>query len=279
VGFTGDWPIAGSKVFIVAPHDVGSGACVLDLLEMGLVQDGVRNARSLKSPRRKTGLWESGFSALPNAFKTELHSACPGVTAGLLPDPVTAMLQAGERLGDIRKVLPACRDALNAGLRARWSLQLSSVFSPLLPLLAVTLFLVIVIIPKFQEIFNDCWKTAVPSRPAVIRTPKHCGIVFLRQCWGSCYCFSAGAPTLALRLLAHIQSLFDNAFFVCHGATSECSATFPPCWHSSGMQRAEAEAVTLAAQSTGQPCFRGPFPTGDRAFCNKVRNHRGYPGC
>ena len=147
-----------AKRFIVAPMRRREAArAFLDLLEMGLARG--RSPENTVVEVAATGdkILGKGFRRLAKRIQdgASLGRALES-TPGLLPEPVAAMLQAGERLGDIRKVLPACRDTLSAGpSRAMGAFNYLPVFSPLLPLLAVTLFLVIVIIPKFQEIFYD----------------------------------------------------------------------------------------------------------------------------
>src|ERR1017187_1206294 len=147
-----------AKFFIVAPARRREAAhAFLDLLEMGLAQG--------RSPENTVvEVAATGDKTLGKDFQRLAQRIRDGASLGLalestpraLPEPVAAMLQAGERLGVIRKGLPACRDTLSAGpSRAMGAFNYLPVFSPLLPLLAVTLFLCIVIIPKFQEIFYD----------------------------------------------------------------------------------------------------------------------------
>jgi type II secretory pathway component PulF len=147
-----------AKFLIVAPARRREAArAFLDLLEMGLAQG--------RSPENTVvEVAATGDRTLGKEFQRLAARIQDGASLGralestprALPEPVAAMLQAGERLGDIRKVLPACRDTLSDGpSRAMGAFNYLPVFSPLLPLLAVTLFLCIVIIPKFQEIFSD----------------------------------------------------------------------------------------------------------------------------
>jgi type II secretory pathway component PulF len=140
----------------------------LDLLEMGLthgrspehtvVEVAATGDRILGKEFRRLAARIQDGASLGHALES---------TPGLLPEPVAAMLQSGERLGDIGKILPACRDTLSAGSsRAMGSFNYLPVFSPLLPLLSVTLFLVIVIVPKFHEIFYDL----LEDRPLPVAT-------------------------------------------------------------------------------------------------------------
>lgn len=75
---------------------------------------------------------------------------------GLLPPPVTALLRAGQELGDLRAVLPVCRMQLNdarSGLSSAFNYFLVFAFG-LVPF-AVFLFnaLLVFVLPKFKEIF------------------------------------------------------------------------------------------------------------------------------
>ena len=74
---------------------------------------------------------------------------------GLLPPQIVAMLQAGEKLGDVRKVLPACREILHdrpAGVRSavHYMLLVVLFFSPVF--VAVMVLTNVFVIPKFKEV-------------------------------------------------------------------------------------------------------------------------------
>jgi type IV pilus assembly protein PilC len=85
----------------------------------------------------------------------------------LLPPQMSAMLQVGERIGDLAKVLPACRACLRDGLS-----QLRSAINYLfiLALLATPTAVVVRVLatfvwPKFQQIFADM---DVPVSPLAV---------------------------------------------------------------------------------------------------------------
>jgi type II secretory pathway component PulF len=72
-----------------------------------------------------------------------------------LPPQISAMLHAGEKLGDLRRVLPACREILrdrSAGVRSaiHYMVLVILLFAP--SFLFVVLFTVIFVIPKFKEV-------------------------------------------------------------------------------------------------------------------------------
>ncbi|MBA4148685.1 MAG: type II secretion system F family protein [Verrucomicrobia bacterium] len=73
-----------------------------------------------------------------------------------LPPQVSAMLKAGEEMGDIAKVLPACRMALrdaNSQAQAGFNylILVAFVFAPVTPLIYLSIRMLI--LPKFKEIF------------------------------------------------------------------------------------------------------------------------------
>jgi type IV pilus assembly protein PilC len=74
---------------------------------------------------------------------------------GFLPPQITAMLRAGEKLGDLKKVLPACREILRdrpAAVRSAMNYLILVVllFSPIFgSALALT---IIFVIPRFKEV-------------------------------------------------------------------------------------------------------------------------------
>lgn len=75
----------------------------------------------------------------------------------LLPPQITAMLKAGERIGDIRKVLPACRQSLNDSVSQvrgalNYLLVLAFLTTPFT--IVVPVFLAVMVLPKFKEIFG-----------------------------------------------------------------------------------------------------------------------------
>lgn len=75
----------------------------------------------------------------------------------LIPPQITAMLKAGERIGDLAKVLPACRQLLNDSVSQvrgalNYLLILAFVVTPFT--LFVPIWLSVFVIPKFVEVFH-----------------------------------------------------------------------------------------------------------------------------
>ncbi len=74
----------------------------------------------------------------------------------LLPPQVCAMLKTGERLGDIRKVLPACRLLLRdsvSEVRGALNYLILLVFAIAPAMLVVPFCIRVYVLPKFQEVF------------------------------------------------------------------------------------------------------------------------------
>lgn len=236
----------------------------LDLLEMGVKQG--RSPENMIAEIAATGdktlgkdfvrlaAWIQGGASLGRALEQ---------TPGFLPEPVVAMLQAGEKIRDIRKVLPPCRAVLAAGpSRAMGAFNYLPVFSPGLPMLAVAQFLAIVILPKYNDIWHDILeRRSLPSAT----------LLFLA--------FARFAIPMSLVLLALILVLFSFTFEngrrfwfagyyrVLKPFGDRCLFRLP--WRRKRMQRdfsamlailldagmPEIEAVTLAAQSTANRIF------------------------
>jgi type II secretory pathway component PulF len=83
----------------------------------------------------------------------------------LLPPNVSAMLRVGQKTGDLARVLPACRQALEGGTSQIWGaanylVVLMFVVLPAIPL--VLGMMTTIIFPKFREIFHDMGVTTPP---------------------------------------------------------------------------------------------------------------------
>ena len=72
-----------------------------------------------------------------------------------LPPPVNSMLRAGENLGDLRKVLPACREALRIApdtvrTTMHYMVAILMLFAPIAVLMIS--FITVFVVPKFKEV-------------------------------------------------------------------------------------------------------------------------------
>ncbi len=76
---------------------------------------------------------------------------------GLVPRQIVAMLKAGERIGDLSKVLPACRRLLNDGVsQTRGALNYLLILAFIVTPFTITVptMLNTIVLPKFKDVFN-----------------------------------------------------------------------------------------------------------------------------
>jgi type II secretory pathway component PulF len=131
----------------------------LDLLEIGLV-DGKSPERAIVEAARSEDQWlgrRFHFLAELLGGGMSLHAALKLVPS-LLPPSVTAMLAVGAELGDMRRVLPACRQTLRDALsQTRGALNylavLAFVILPVVPVLSSMMS--VYVVPKFEMLARD----------------------------------------------------------------------------------------------------------------------------
>lgn len=131
----------------------------LDLLELGLDQHGAPEQTIIRASDTRDRTLSMRFHMLASHLRagTSLGEALKQVPR-LLPPQVTAMLRVGLETGDLRRVLPACRQVLNDAVsQTRGALNylaiLTFVLLPVVPLLSATLS--IWVVPKFEMIAHD----------------------------------------------------------------------------------------------------------------------------
>lgn len=235
----------------------------LDLLEMGLA-DGRSAEQTVTETAAGTG------SVLGRQFQVLAACLRQGATLGqglrraprLVPPPVVSMLVAGEKIGDIRKVLPACRATLESA-----SSQITSAVNYLVVLILmanpvpVISFLAIFILPKFREIYRDLLGGVFP--PLLQFLLDHSGTLVLAQMAVSAFLICAAiiyvaGPGLIAELVPPLKPLSDR---IGHALP----------WRRKRMQRdfsamlailldaevPEPEAVKLAAESTANTIIIG----------------------
>lgn len=177
----------------------------------------------------------------------------------LLPPQIQAMLKAGERIGDVGKVLPACRQLLNDAVSqvrgaVNYLVVLAFCITPFT--IVVPVLLNFTIIPKYKEVFEGV--TAGGTMPAfsqLIFSQNRILIGFqvaiLCLVWLAMIAY-VGGPRLHGWLRRLLPGVIDVALF-----------RLP--WRRKRLQRdfsamlavlldahvTEAEAVSLAADSTG----------------------------
>lgn len=130
-------------------------------LFLDLVEDALRHGRSIEDmmlsvaryPDRSLGArfhLSAAYIEAGMGFR-EAVKAVPG----FLSPQITEMLLAGERLGDVRRVLPACREILRdrpAGVRSavHYMLLVVLFFSPIF--IAVVILESVFVVPRFRDI-------------------------------------------------------------------------------------------------------------------------------
>ncbi|TAL03570.1 MAG: hypothetical protein EPO07_05990, partial [Verrucomicrobia bacterium] len=139
----------------------------LDLLELGL-QDGrtpeITIVDVAASRDRSIGV---RFHLLAAHIETGLRlGQALDQVPRLLPPQVRAMLQAGERIGDVAKVLPACRRLLHDGVsQVRGALNylvlLAFCVTPMTVIIPI--YLAVMVIPKMKAVFEGMGGMALPA--------------------------------------------------------------------------------------------------------------------
>jgi type II secretory pathway component PulF len=231
----------------------------LDLLELGLREGHTPEAavtRAAASRDRSLGV---RFHLLAAHLEQGLRlSQALKEVPRLLPPQVRAMLKTGERIGDIRKVLPACRLLLLDSVsyvRGALNYLVLLAFAVTPCIVAVPFLLRMYVLPKFHEVFADM--TEGQSLPAFTR------LVF----GGSDFAMAIQVGIVGvvwLATLAYIGGPRLHEWINCAvpGAPDLLLARLP--WRRKRLQRdfsamlavlldaevPEKEAVSLAAQST-----------------------------
>ncbi len=236
----------------------------LDLLELGLREGHTPEAavtRAAASRDRSLGV---RFHLLAAHIEGGLRlSQALALVPRLLPPQVRAMLGTGERIGDIRKVLPACRLLLRDSVsyvRGALNYLILVAFAVSPAMVAVPFLLNVYVMPRFKEVFAGMLEGE--SLPAFTRfvfgrdtTVMTIQIVVVAVVW--------------LATLAYIGGprLYGWIHYVVPDAQDWLLALLP--WRRKRLQRdfsamlavlldaevPEAEAVSLAAQSTANSSF------------------------
>ena len=232
----------------------------LDLLELGLKEGRTPEAAIAGAAASRDRSLGARFHLLAAYLEQgqRLTQALEQVPR-LVPPQIRAMLKTGERIGDLTKVLPACRQLLKDGVsQVRGALNyLILVALAVTPLLIfVPLVIRIKVLPEFKMIFNGMLDgqelpafTRLVFQGNTISTAIQIGIVAI--IWLAVLAY-LGGPRLYGWLHRALPGLQD--WIICR---------LP--WRQKRMQRdfsamlavlldaevPEAEAVSLAAQSTG----------------------------
>jgi type II secretory pathway component PulF len=156
----------------------------LDLLELGL-KDGQtpENAIVNAAASNDTSLGARFHLFAAHLQKGMRFSEALEQVPRLLPPQAVAMLKAGERIGDIGKILPACRRLVGDGISQvrgalNYVLILALVVSP--AAIAIPVMLNVMVIPKFKEVFAGMLEgSTLPPFTRLVMGSS--GIVFLIQ--------------------------------------------------------------------------------------------------
>ncbi len=130
----------------------------LDCLELGLNEGKTPETAIIDAANSRDPSLGARFHLLAAHLQNGSRlGAGLGKVRRLLPPQVTAMLEAGERIGDAAKVLPACRRLVGDGTSQtrgalNYLLILALVVSP--AAIIVPLMLFVLVIPKFKEVFS-----------------------------------------------------------------------------------------------------------------------------
>jgi type II secretory pathway component PulF len=177
---------------------------------------------------------------------------------GFLPAAVTAMLGAGQKIGDLRKVLPACRQLLKDAVsqtRGAMSYLVLMAFLVTPAFVFISCVLAVLVLPRFMEIKEGMGVIADTGFPEFIWT--HIGLWIWIQI----------AVLLAL-WLAVLGRMIGPRLLAWFPVFGEITYRLP--WRRKRMQRdfsamlavlldagvSEAEAVTLAAGCTANVVFQ-----------------------
>src|SRR5215469_11731586 len=136
----------------------------LDMLEMGLKDGQTPENAILNAASSNDASLGVRFHLLAAHLQNGLRlSAALAHVPRLLPAQVVAMLNTGERIGDMKKVLPACRRLTGDGVSQvrgalNYVLILGLAVAPTALVLAAMLNLMVV--PKFKEVFQGIFEGA-----------------------------------------------------------------------------------------------------------------------
>lgn len=231
----------------------------IDLLESGMAEGlSPEQALAISAPRPVRPLGKR-FNTFASHLSAGLRlSQALDLVPNVVPPQVAAMLRAGERVGDVRKVLPACRVHLAGPLsqvRAAINYLVLIAFLVNPVAILVPLFISTRVLPRFFEIFSAMIPGA--SLPAFTRfvfgetrTFVLLQIIFLVVIMATLVVYIAG-PRSQRWLNSFFPGAGDRLAFALPWKRKRLLRDFSSMLAillDSGMP--EAEAVTLAAEST-----------------------------
>jgi len=155
----------------------------LDVLQLGLKENQTPEATILAASNSNDSCFGARFHLLAEHLRKGLRlSAGLDLVPRLLPPQINAMLKTGERIGDVGKVIPACRRLVGDGVShvrgaLNYVLILSLVVSPVAILIPVMLN--VMVVPKFREVFAGMFEGPLPPFTRLVFGSSH--IIFWIQ--------------------------------------------------------------------------------------------------
>jgi type IV pilus assembly protein PilC len=150
----------------------------LDILQLGLKDGQTPEAAVIGASESNDSCFGARFHFLAEHVRNGLRlSAGLDRVPRLLPPQVTAMLKTGERIGDVGKVLPACRRLIGDGVSQvrgalNYVLILALVVSPAAVLLPIMLN--VFVVPKFKEVFTGMFEgSQLPAFTRLVLGSSH----------------------------------------------------------------------------------------------------------
>lgn len=230
----------------------------LDLLELGLKDGRTPEAAVLEATdSRDPGLGRKNYLLAAHLRSGLRLSEALERVPQVLPPQIRAMLKAGERIGDIVKVLPACRQLLRDGVSQvrgahNYLILLAFCVTPIT--LLIPIIIAVKVLPQFQMIFNSMGLGSMPAFSMMVFSQGHGFLIvqtaFLLLLWALMVAYIGGP-----RLREWTSRLLP-------GAPDALAILLP--WKRKRLQRdfssmlamlldasvPEAEAVTIAVEAT-----------------------------
>lgn len=232
----------------------------LQMLELG-INDGASPERAiLQAASSRDAALGVRFHQLAALIETglSLDQAIARVPR-LLPAQITAMIRAGHQMGDLRRVLPACRQLLDDAVsQTRGALNYAAILAfiivPIMP--AVFILMNMSVIPKFELIAQDMAVSVSPISEFVFATRGWLVVgslvtMFLFQ--ALTFFYIAGPR---MRALEGLQGLFDRIFWMMPWRRNRLKRDFTTMLAialDAGVP--EQKAVRLAGESTASTVF------------------------
>lgn len=231
----------------------------LDALELGLHQGKTAEDSIIAVSASRDRSFGARFYLLAEYLRSgKRFSEALRQVPRLLPPQVAAMLQAGERIGDLTKVLPACRQVLKDGVsqvRGALNYVILVVFVASPVLILIPLMSSVFILPKYRQIFSDMSGEQIPALSRFVFDEQR-GFLLVQV---------ATVLFIWIALLAYLGGPRLSAWLgrIAPTAPDRIALLFP--WRRKRMQRdfssilallldtgmPEPEAVLLAGEATG----------------------------